>query len=142
MHEALLASLVANGLSHAAGATQRWTQDSPGSGTWSYNGGYGNDNESTTPPSVVMTFQGRPPEFAWNLDDAPIKIALPILMLCCTYVVVYVAYTFATGRSSTTWSGVSDLVVVVLASAPPEGEALEHTSAGITRVGTFRKGFV
>jgi hypothetical protein len=87
-----------------------------------------------------MTFQGRLPGFAWNLDDVPIKIALAILMLYCTYVVVYVAYTFVTGRSSTTWSGVSDLVALTSVSAPPEGEALENTSAGITRVRTFRKG--
>jgi hypothetical protein len=89
-----------------------------------------------------MTFQGHLPKFAWNLDSVPIKIPLAILMLYCMYVVVYVAYTFVTGRSSTTWSGVSDLVALTSASAPPEGEALEHMSAGITRVRTFRMGLV
>jgi hypothetical protein len=87
-----------------------------------------------------MTFQGRPPGSAWNGDGVPIKIAIAISVLYCAYVGVYVAYKFAAGRRSTTWNSISDLAALALGLMPPEGEGLEHTSAGIKRVENFRKG--
>ena len=146
MHEQLLASLVANGMSHAAGASTQWqiNQDpSDASERWIMQGndeGYlGNQDQrySANPPGVILTFQGRVPGYGWNLDGIPIKIALPILLLYCVYALSYSLYTLFTGRSSNTWRSISDLTALAMNSTPTS--ALKNTSCGVGLTDTYRK---
>ena len=132
MHERLLASLVANGMSHAAGATHQ------------VDNGYINsyapvdpDVRSEAGTGIVLTFQGWVPGFGWNLDGIPIKIALPILIFYCLFASTYGLYTLITGRSSTTWRSISDLMALAMNSTP--SSVLKNTSCGIGRTETYRK---
>ncbi len=141
MHERLLATLVANGMSHAAGATELWRWDPAESDPnfrWSFYSSSSNENKNqATPPGFVLTLHGQLSGYAWSLDGAPIKLALPILFLYCIYILAYVLYTFVTGRSSTTWRSISDLTALAMNSTP--SKVLRHTSCGIARTDTFRK---
>lgn len=141
MHERLLASLVANGMSHAAGATELWQWDpteSDPNRRWTFFSSITNqDKNQATPPGFVLTLNGQLSGYAWSLDGVPIKLALPILFLYCIFVLAYVLYTFITGRSSTTWRSISDLVALAMNSTP--SKVLRHTSSGIAQTDTFRK---
>ncbi|KAL3418074.1 hypothetical protein PVAG01_09789 [Phlyctema vagabunda] len=138
MHEKILSSLVANGLSHVVGATEIWEkQEKRGSSRkiWSYYDG--DDNERADPPGMVLQFQGFLPGYAWSMDGTAIKIAIPVLLLYCLYAVSYVVYTFVTGRSSMTWRSLSELTALAINSTP--NKALKNTSAGISETSTFQK---
>lgn len=141
MHERLLASLVANGMAHVAGATELWQWDPANSDPnfrWiSYSSKSNKDQNQAVPPGIVLTLHGRLSGYAWSLDGAPVKVALPILFLYCMYTFAYVLYTFVTGRSSTTWRSISDLTALAMNSTP--SAALRHTSCGIGQTDTFRK---
>ena len=141
MHERLLASLVANGMSHAAGATEQWRWDPANSDPnfrWAFYNPHGNERKNqAVPPGLVLILHGRLSGYAWSLHGAPIKVALPILFLYCIYTTAYVLYTFITGRSSTTWRSISDLTALAMNSTP--SAVLRHTSCGIARTDTFRQ---
>lgn len=140
MHERLLASLVANGMSHAAGAVDFWYPDPDKPNNW-----ITFDNPSTNefnytaqqPEGVSLTFRGWTPGYGWNLDGIPIKIALPILALYCAYALSYGLYTLITGRSSNTWRSISDLFALAINSTPTS--VLENTSCGVGLTDTYRK---
>jgi hypothetical protein len=135
MHERLIASLVANGMSHAAGVVERWQW--PTDGQWSYTSPQNfTQYIQADPPGMKLTFQVFMPGYGWNLDGFAIKIAVAVLILYCLYASIYVLYTFFTGHSSTTWSSISDLVALAFNSTP--NEALKNTSAGIGQMHTFR----
>lgn len=141
MHERLLASLVANGMSHAAGVTEEWGLDPANSDPnfrWTFYSSYFNKSKNqAVPPGIILVLHGQLLGYAWSLDGAPIKLALPILFLYCIYTIAYVLYTFVTGRSSTTWRSISDLTALAMNSTP--SAALQHTSCGIQRTNTFKK---
>jgi hypothetical protein len=138
-HEALISSLIANGLSHVAGPFEQWQW-----GKWD-NSHFqwrhidewsGEERTSSQPPGIVLTFHGHLMGYAWSLDGTGIKIAVPILIIYCLYTTVYVLYTFITGRSSQAWDTISGLVALAMNSRPTE--VLENTSAGISQTDTFR----
>jgi hypothetical protein len=140
MHEALISSLVANGMSHAADGIELWTYSS-GKDTdyrgWTFSNSRSDDRVTqNNPPGVLLNFHGRLPGYVFNLDGVPIKIALLILMLYCLVVVPYVLFTLTTGRSSRIWGTMSGFTALAINSTPTE--ALRNTSAGIDRVQTFR----
>jgi hypothetical protein len=140
MHERLLASLIANGMSHAAGATQIWTpfSDTYSSHDWIKMGSEADDdNVHRNPPGIVLAFHGHLSGYAWSLDGIPIKLALAILLLYCVYTIPYVLYTFITGRSSMSWRSISELTALAINSTPTK--ELKRTSAGIKQTDTFRK---
>jgi hypothetical protein len=138
MHEALLASLVANGMSYAADNASRYRYWNPdGEGGWMYtNLTTRQDAFLSNPPGIVLTFHGHLPGYAMTLDGIPIKIAIPILLLYCIYTIAYLAYTFISGRSSRVWSTMSGFTALAINSTPTE--VLKHTSAGIKHTETFR----
>ncbi len=125
MHERLIASLVANGMSHAAGGIAQL--ESP----------YYERLHRLPDGILALTFQGRLLGYVWNLDGTPIRIAVPILFLYRVYALVYVLFTLITGRSSMAWGSISGFTALAINSDPTE--SLEHTSAGIERMSTFRK---
>jgi hypothetical protein len=136
MHEALLASLVANGMSHAADGIQSWTWDSRTS-LWDFSvPNYHESANALKPPGIVLHVHGHLLGYAYNLDGFPIKIALPILMLYLLYTTPYVLFTLITGRSSRIWGTMSGFTALAINSTPTK--ALKHTSAGISQTNTFR----
>ncbi|KEF60305.1 uncharacterized protein A1O9_01865 [Exophiala aquamarina CBS 119918] len=140
MYERLLATLVANGMSHAAGAIEEWFwYPSPKqTGGWVFTDPNTFEQKSQkSPPGVVLTFEGHLPGFAWNLDGIPIKIVLPVLMVYCLYTLSYVLFTFITGRSSMAWRSISQMTALAINSTPTD--VLDNTSAGIEHKKTFAK---
>jgi hypothetical protein len=144
LHERLIASLVANGMSHAAGATEIWVDwpvsgfDEPTHGKWELilaNAETIQQLSRPNPPGLVMTFRGGLPGYAWNMHGVPIKVALPILCFYCLYILLYVAYSFITRNSSSSWGKISGLTALAMNSRPTG--VLENTSAGIEETGTF-----
>lgn len=139
MHEALIASLIANGMSNAAGITEQWTQKSSKNkdNIWTlFNSTIGSLLKQSSPPGIVLTFQGSLPGYAWSLDSSSIILALTVLIIYCLYTIVYLAYVFSTGHSSMAWSTISGLTALAINSRPTH--ALRFTSAGIEWTDTFR----
>jgi hypothetical protein len=155
IQEALLASLVANGMSYPnvlpytyetqSGSSFPWgmiTNDSfivpyvnrqrPGSSDSSFVEYY-----LTTAPGPVITIHGVLPGYAHGHSGVPVKIALGVLILYVLFASGFVLYTFITGRSDLTWSSIAELTALAINSSPTR--ALENTSAGISQVEMFRK---
>jgi hypothetical protein len=132
MHESIISSLVANGMSHAAGPFKMSAQNLPdGNFRWITPSG-----DLVKPPGLILTFQSHVLGFAWNMDGTAIKIAIPILILYCLYATIYVAYTFITGHSSHAWDTISSLTALAFNSRPTK--VLENTSVRISQTETFR----
>jgi hypothetical protein len=140
MHEASLASLVVNGMSHAVDNTEiwRWFPENWAVSGWTYTGTTVHPQQSqVNPPGTVLHFRGFLPGYAFNLDGIPIKIAVPILIIYCLYTTSYVLYTFITGRSSRVWSTMAEFTTLAINSSPTK--VLKNTSAGIRQINTFRQ---
>ncbi|KAA8645263.1 uncharacterized protein ATNIH1004_006682 [Aspergillus tanneri] len=135
MHEALISSLVANGMSHAAGAFQM-SRNNLHNGNFLWTNPRTQSDDLVKPPGLVLTFQRHVLGYAWNMDGTAIKIAVPILMLYCLYAVTYVIYTFITGHSSHAWDTISSITALAFNSKPTK--VLENTSVRISKTETFR----
>lgn len=73
--------------------------------------------------------------YAYSIDGIPIMIALAILSFYLTYILVFVAYTFLSGVSSSSWDSIAKLTTIAMLSTPPE--KLRNTAAGIETVKLF-----
>lgn len=132
MHEAIVSSLVANGMSHASGPFNMSAQNlHDGTFRWITPSG-----DMVKPPSLILTFQSHVLGLAWNMDGTAIRIAIPILILYCLYATIYVAYTFVTGDSSHAWDTISSITALAFNSRPTQ--VLENTSVRISQTETFR----
>lgn len=88
------------------------------------------------PAALILTFQASVVGYAWNMDGTAIKIAIPILIIYCLYVISYVVYTLVTGDTSRAWDTISSLTALAFNSRP--SKALENTSVRISKTDTFR----
>ncbi|KAF4177465.1 hypothetical protein CNMCM8694_002296 [Aspergillus lentulus] len=132
MHEAIVSSLVANGMSHAAGPFNMSAQNlHDGTFRWVTRIG-----DLINPPGLILTFQSHVLGFAWNMDGTAIRIAISILILYCLYATIYVVYTFVTGHSSHAWDTISSITALAFNSRPTK--VLENTSVRISQTETFR----
>lgn len=132
MHEAIVSSLVANGMSHAAGPFKMSAQNlHNGNFQWITTSG-----ELAKPPGLILTFQSQVLGFAWNMDGAAIRIAIPILLLYTLYVTTYVVYTFVTGHSSHAWDTIASITALAFNSRPTK--VLENTGVRVSKTETFR----
>ena len=75
--------------------------------------------------------------FGYTMAGFPIKIAVTVLLLYCTYSLVHFLYTSTTGISSNSWDSIAELTALAMNSAPTG--FLDHTSAGIAKLDTFRQ---
>jgi hypothetical protein len=139
MHEALVSSLLANGISHSAGASEQWWKRMiGGEEVWEHDVFPSGDLEQKkSPPAMVLGFQGSLKGYAWTMEGVPIKLAITVLCLYCLYALVYVVYTFWTGHSSMAWSSIAELVTLALNSMPTS--SMKNTSGGIDKRGTFKE---
>jgi hypothetical protein len=143
MQEALLASLVANGMAYpvvprlpdvfyydaeAPSPSSRFTGEPLDDGSLSY---------LINPPGPVITIHGVMPGYAHGHSGVPVKIALGVLILYVLFASGFVLYTFTTGRSELTWSSIAELTALAISSSPTP--VLKNASAGISHVETFRK---
>lgn len=94
------------------------------------------EEDENKPAALVLTFQASVVGYAWNMDGTAIKIAIPILIIYCLYVISYVVYTLVTGDTSRAWDTISSLTALAFNSRP--SKALENTSVRISKTGTFR----
>lgn len=132
MHEALVSALVANGMSHATGLFQMsdWRLKN-GDFKWINPNG-----DEDKPAALILPFQASVVGYAWNMDGTAIKIAVPILIIYCLYVISYVVYSISTGKSSRAWDKIASITALAFKSRP--SKVLENTSVGISRTDTFR----
>jgi hypothetical protein len=139
MHEALVASLVANGMSHAVEPDTVWKWSSyhqkwytinitvfPSENIW-----------SNSLPGVVLRVKSSISVYAYTFDGIWIKISILVLFVYCVYTLSYVVFTFVTGKSARTWCVVLEMMALAMNLTP--GSVLQNTSAGIEQVDTFRK---
>ena len=89
MHERLLASLVANGMSHAAGIVGFWSINQDSTNTSENWEKIMDDSDqdvwtSATTPGLVLTYHGWVSGYGWNLDGIPIqdRLANTHTLLC------------------------------------------------------------
>ena len=137
MHEALISSLVANGMAHSAGAFEQWQELGKAKETlWMRTGSQSEYAEAKGPPGRVFVFQGSSKGYAWSMDGTPVKLSVAVLVLYCVYVSVYVLYTFLTGHSSMAWSSISELVALAVNSMPTP--SMDNTRGGISRTETLQ----
>ncbi|EEA26321.1 hypothetical protein PMAA_073960 [Talaromyces marneffei ATCC 18224] len=132
MHEALVSALVANGMSHATGPFEM-SDSSLQSGDFQWTNANG---DKIKPAGLILTFQSSVVGYAWTMDGTAIKIAVPILIIYCLYVISYVTYTLVTGHSSRAWDTIASLTALAFNSRP--SKVLENTSVRISRTETFR----
>jgi hypothetical protein len=132
MHEALVSSLVANGMSHATGPFQM-SDISLKNGDFQWNNANGDE---VKPAGLILTFQSSVVGYAWNMDGTAIKIAIPILIIYCLYAISYVAYTVITGHTSRAWDTIASLTALAFNSR--SSKVLENTSVRISQTETFR----
>jgi hypothetical protein len=132
MHEAIVSSLVANAMSHAAGPFKTSARNlHNGNFEWQTVNG-----PVAKPPALVLTFPSRVLGFGWNMDGAAIRISIPLLLLYALYATIYVAYTLVTGHSSHAWDTVASITALAFNSRPTK--ALENTGVRISKTQTFR----
>lgn len=130
MHEALVASLLANGMSNKDGIHGRF----PAS-VFTTNDALDVEGRPVR-PGIIMTFHSFVEGYAWNLEGTSIKIAIPVLIIYCIYTIAYVLFTLITGRFSRAWSAISEFTALAFNSTPTK--VLEHTSAGIVHRDTLQ----
>lgn len=135
MHEALISALVANGMSHATGPFQI-SQDRQKNGDFGWSNWTYADGGEYKPAALILTFQASVVGYAWNMDGTAIRIAIPILIIYCLYVITYVVYTLVTGYSSRAWDTMASITALAFNSRP--SKVLENTSVRISKTDTFR----
>ncbi|KUL90351.1 hypothetical protein ZTR_02146 [Talaromyces verruculosus] len=135
MHEALISALVANGMSHATGPFQI-SEYRQSNGDFQWVNWTNADKYEDKPAALILTFQVSVVGYAWNMDGTAIKIAVPILIIYCLYVISYVVYTLVTGNTSSAWNTIASLTALAFNSRP--SKVLENTSVRISKTDTFR----
>jgi hypothetical protein len=138
MQEALLASLIANGMAFPDVDPDPYFYESDEMFPWfdphdESNGAYA----FGTPPGPVLTTQGVIPGYAHGHSGVPVKIALGVLIVYVLLALGFVFYTIITGQSELTWGSIAELTALALNSSPTR--AMKNTSAGISQVETFRR---
>jgi hypothetical protein len=140
MHEAILASLVANGMAYPLVLPQVYRYDylaSPGSSWEKITEDVFNRNFLANPPGPIIQIRSIIPGYAHGLSGIPVKIAISVLLVYCLLSLGFVFFTFITGQSELTWNSIAELTALAINSSPTA--ALKNTSAGISRVETFRR---
>ena len=145
IHEAVLASLVANGMAR--------------NGYWAAAFGQ-NDDSLPTNQSIISWLPGRghdlydiDPEvagggdrlditssvegLAYSTSDVVVKIGFAALIVYCLFVTCHVGYAGITGSSSSNWDTIAELVVLAVHSKRPAG--YEEITAGIRGIEIFRE---
>ncbi|EED22198.1 hypothetical protein TSTA_094440 [Talaromyces stipitatus ATCC 10500] len=134
MHEAIISSLIANGMSYAVGKfITSDTRLKNGDFQWINSTNYGDESR---PAGFIMSFQSSVEGYAWNMDGVAIKIAIPILLIYILYATGYIAYTLVTGHSTRAWDTMSSMTALAFNSRP--SKVLENTSVRISQIETFR----
>jgi hypothetical protein len=135
MQEALLASLVANGMAFPDAIPAPYFYSSDGAFPWSNPSD--ESNGAANPPGPVLTAQGVIPGYAHGHSGVPVKVALGVLIVYVLFALGFVLYTIITGQSELTWGSIAELTALALNSSPTR--AMKNTSAGISQVETFRR---
>lgn len=75
--------------------------------------------------------------YGYDNSELPVRLSLAVLTIYCLIVVIYLAYTFITGRTASSWDSTSELVMLAMHSQKPRH--LKGTSVGIDTLSTFRE---
>ena len=144
-HEAVVASLIANGMARTGfdtpilGIHNDTTFSSETTEQWLTGI---NSNIFAVDPSTVSdryhfiittTITGR----AYTTDGVPIKLAFAVLLSYSLYAFIHLCYAGISGISSSSWNSIAELVALALNSA--QTDRLRNTAAGITGLEVFRE---
>lgn len=91
----------------------------------------GKDAANITTFRYTMVYYG----FGYGTRSTSIYLAMAVMIIYCILTVSYMAYTIATGRSSTAWSLGIELVTLALQSR--RHDHLGHVSVGIDSINTL-----
>jgi hypothetical protein len=137
MHEAPLASLVANGLAYPFARPDVYLYVDYSAPKWEKIAGSDIRSYVASPRGLILQVHAILPGYAHEHSSVPIKIALGVLLLYVLFASRFALYTVYTGQSDLTWSSIAELTALAINPSPTR--ALENTSAGIDQVETFRK---
>lgn len=102
-------------------------------------GNYLNHGSRKSPPSnpILLRSNFYVKGQAYTLEGFPTKLAISILLIYCILAVAAIVHAFIASTSSTSWDSIAELTALALISERPT--AIPNTSAGIERIGTFRR---
>jgi hypothetical protein len=92
------------------------------------------DKASTTAFDISVIIRG----YGYGTAATSAYLSVAVITAYCIVTLIYIAYTLATGTSSTAWNSGIELVALALQSRRPDH--LKHMSAGIDSMQTFREG--
>jgi hypothetical protein len=152
IHEAVVASLVANGMARNgfdSGILDNPESDLPNSlpdqtnRQW-LSGSNTNifaidppDPGAVYPLSIVSVVSG----LAYTTDGVPIKLAFAVLPLYCIYALSHLLYAAINGISSGSWESIAEITTLALASTIPDKirNKLRNAIAGVATADLFRE---
>jgi hypothetical protein len=152
IHEAVLASLVANGMARNgfdSGILDNPESDLPSSLPDETNRQWlsGSNNnifaiEPTDPGAVYpLSITSVVSGLAYTTEGIPIKLAFAVLPLYCIYALSHLLYAAISGISSSSWESIAEITTLALASTIPDKmrNKLRNTIAGIATAALFRE---
>lgn len=152
IHEAVIASLVANGMARNgfdSGILDNPESDLPTSLPDQINRQWllGSDTNifdlDPTDPAAVYQFSitSAVSGLAYTTDGIPIKLAFAVLPLYCIYALSHLLYAAITGISSGSWESIAEITALALASTIPDKmrKKLRNMIAGIATADLFRE---
>lgn len=75
--------------------------------------------------------------YSYNNSGVPVQLSLVVLGIYCLIVIVYLTYTFITGRTASSWDSTSELIMLAMHSQRPTH--LQGTTVGIDTLSTLRE---
>jgi hypothetical protein len=97
---------------------------------------YSNPTYQYVSDPYLITLRTSTDELGYSLEGFLIKLAIGTLLLYCLVVLIFFTYSVATGISSSCWDTIAEVVALALNSERPI--KLQHTTAGIETMDTFR----
>ncbi|KAL1847582.1 hypothetical protein Plec18167_009451 [Paecilomyces lecythidis] len=87
---------------------------------------------SYTPLQVTSTLLA----LGYNHETVSVKLSIAVLLVYCIVAISHLVYSLYTGISSSAWDSISEVTALAVGSQPTP--SLRGTSAGISRMATFR----
>ncbi|KAL9624604.1 MAG: hypothetical protein Q9160_001269 [Pyrenula sp. 1 TL-2023] len=94
-------------------------------------------NQTDARQRYQLQIQSHKSGYGYDSSGVPVRLSLAVLATYCLIVVIYLTYTFITGRTASSWDSSSELIMLAMNSQKPTH--LEGTSVGIETLSTFRE---
>ena len=87
---------------------------------------------------TAWTFTVRLYGYGYDTKTVSVQLTMTVITAYCVIILVYIAYTFITGTTSTAWNSAIELVVLALQSKRPDH--LGNIAVGLDSIQTFKEG--